>query len=76
MPIVFQDMFHFIFNIHSYSTRQSNSLHIPRYRTTRCKFSIRFHGPIVWNKIPTNLQQIKSLYLFKKKLKRYLIEST
>ena len=75
MPTAFQDMFLHIFNVHSYITRQANSLYIPRYRTTRCKFAIKCHGPIVWNTIPNYLQTISSLYLFKRKLKMYLIGS-
>ena len=75
IPVAFQDMFLHIFNVHSYITRQANSLYIPRYRTTRCKFAIKCHGPIVWNTIPNYLQTISSLYLFKRKLKMYLIGS-
>ena len=75
MPPIFQNMFHHVFNLHRYPTRQSQNLYTPRYRTTRSKFAIKFHGSIVWNTIPPNIQMVQSLFMFKRKLKHYLIES-
>ena len=75
MPPIFQNIFTHVFNIHNYSTRQSTKLYIPRYRITRCKFAIKYHGSILWNEIPPNIQMVQSLSMFKRKLKYYLIES-
>ena len=68
MPNIFQNCFHFNFDVHHYSTRYREDLHIPRYRTNICKFAIKYHGPIVWNNIPQDLRKVPCLSLFKKKL--------
>ena len=73
MPLILHNLFQFTSDIHSYSTRQSSNLYIPRSRTNLCNFSIKYHGALVWNNIPYNIRCSPSLHIFKSKLKPYLI---
>ena len=74
LPNIFNDFFHFVRTIHHYPTRQKENLFIPKYRTTRCKFAIKFHGSIIWNRLPLDLRSLPSLHLFKRKLRDYLLQ--
>ena len=73
MLLILQNFFQFTSDIHRYSTRQSSNLYVPRSRTNLCNFSIKYHGALVWNSIPQNIRCSPSLYVFKSKLKTYLI---
>ena len=74
MPIVLRSLFTVVSNIHNYNTRQLMSFYIFKVRTNLGNFSIKYHGPIIWNSIPPYIQNSTSIYLFKKKLKQYLLE--
>jgi len=40
------------FFIHSFSTRQADSLHTPKFFITKCQRSIKIFGTKIWNNIP------------------------
>ena len=53
-------------------TRSVNSLHIKFKRTNYGRFSVKCRGAIIWNSLPSSLKEIKSLQLFKTKLKHFV----
>ena len=61
-------------NIHSYATRNAANFHMPKVRTSLLHKSIIYQGPVVWNSIPDEIRNSKSLNLFKIKLKNYFIQ--
>ena len=57
-------------------TTRSNSKYIPpSYRATVCQQSIKFLGPKIWNKLPTIIEESKSLRSFAGKAKAHLISN-
>lgn len=63
-------------DIHNLNTRNSSNLH-----TNICKSKLAFRspqniGPLVFNKLPNNIKNCKSLKQFKHMLKTFLIERT
>ena len=70
MPPSFSDYLSENNTIHSYNTRSANKVHIKYERTNYRRFSVRYRGAIIWNSLPNSLKEIKSLQLFKRKLKK------
>ena len=62
--------------VHSYTTRQSNNLYSPMYRTTRGQYSVKYHGALAWNKNLYLLSDSMSLSLYKMRLKSTLISKS
>ena len=60
---------------HNVNTR-SRELAVPTFqRLSKTQNSISFRGPHLWNQLPVELRNIKSLSLFKSKLKNHIIDS-
>ena len=59
-------------DIHSYSTRQTNNLHIPNFKTKSGQQTIQYKGSKIWNSLPTDIQNQHKLHLFKKQVKKHL----
>ena len=53
VPLLFQDMFQYVRNVHGYGTRQSDHLYTPIVKTNLGKCSLRYKGPVIWNSILT-----------------------
>ena len=53
----------------SCNLRRSNDFSLARYHSELGRNSLRHRGPIVWNSIPKFIRNVKSLQLFKEKLK-------
>ena len=73
LPLSFTNIFTYNRNIHTYPTRQSSDLHLTNPKTILALKSIRHHGPDIWNKLPSNIQQSTSLLSFKALMKKYLL---
>ena len=56
-------------SFHSYLTRRSNDLHLPRVRTNWGKQTFIYQTSKDWNSLDNDFKNIKSLSLFKAKLK-------
>ena len=57
---------------HAYPTR-SNSEYTSTYpRTNTRKFSIKYQGPLLWNKLPGSLKTAKSLPHFKQLVRAHV----
>lgn len=58
--------------LHSHLTRTSSALHLPKFRTCRGQFSIRFRGAKLWNDFFHQTKTCISINCYKKCLKKYL----
>ena len=56
-------------SFHSYLTRRSNDLHLPRVRTNWGKQTFIYQTSKDWNNLDDDIKNIKSLSLYKAKLK-------
>jgi len=74
LPKSFCEYFRFRTDIHNYSTRISlNKLYIPRVRTTCRKNMLTVQGPLLWNQLPPIIKSCKSIHMFKKHSKQFLM---
>ena len=67
-----KNFFQFNSQVHNVNTRQANKLHLPKFRTEHCKFSIRYRGAVLWNDCGIVAESI-SLLMFKKRLRTSLM---
>ena len=56
-------------SFHTYLTRRSNDLHLPRMRTNWGKQTFIYQASKDWNHLDDDIKNIKSLSLFKAKVK-------
>lgn len=61
---------------HKYFTRNKNKLELPMPRTNYGKNNIRFGGAKLHNNLPNDVKTSKSLKVFKRRLKQYILEMT
>ena len=73
LPDCLNNFFQLNSEIHSRQTRQSNNLHLPLFKNSTCKQSIKLVGVKLWNEIPNENKQSKNLAQFKKRLKQLLL---
>ena len=61
---------------HNVNTRNNNlnTASSTFHRLSTCQQAVSFRGPQIWNSLPSDLRSIKSLPLFKKKLKLYFLQ--
>lgn len=60
---------------HDHRTRNRTLLPLPVHRLTKFRHSITYLAPAVWNSIPHQIQEEPSLALFKKKLKKHILNT-
>ena len=53
VPLLFQDLFQYVRNIHLYGTRQFDQVYTPKVKTNHEKCSLRYKGSVVSNSILT-----------------------
>ena len=58
-----------------YNTRNSSNLYSRRQRLNVTQQSIYFKGPGLWNSIPIDIRDSRSLGVFKRKYRKFLIDS-
>ena len=56
-------------------TRQENDLYIPQTRTVVGERQDLVRGPKLWNKLPVEIKNTASIAVFKKSLKKYLLQN-
>ena len=72
LPNVFLALFQRNEQVHTFSTRNSKSLHYPYFSKTVTQQSIMCSGVKIWNSIPFTVRNMQSQSAFKNNLKRYL----
>ena len=72
----FSEKFEYISKTQPYLTRQAqdNKLHIPEYRTNLYSKSLSVRGAQIWNSLPNNVRECKTLTEFKSAAKMYICE--
>ena len=73
LPSKFQALFTFSYNGHNYNTRTSTNIHLPTHRTRLFQHTIRYTGAKNGNTLPQLIRHSPSLGLFKRNIKRYLL---
>jgi len=78
IPFNFKQFFTTTSSVHTKNTRSTSNYslnyYIPRFGTNKLQQSFRYQGVKVWNSIPNHFKQKMTFSLFKKKLKKYLID--
>jgi len=60
--------------LHTYNTRNKNNPIVPRHKTELGKKCLSHMGPIIWNTVPNNIKEKKTLNSFKSLLKINLLK--
>ncbi|KAJ8027459.1 hypothetical protein HOLleu_32608 [Holothuria leucospilota] len=68
-PLIFKDYFHFRADYHSHDTRYSRDLSTPLCRLHSSHCNVRYLGVKLWNSLPEDVKDSRSIYTFKRKLK-------
>ena len=75
LPITFNKFFQLNKELHEYNTRGSKKFHMKHGRTNYKKYTTRNKGCHIWNKLPIEILQSKTLQIFKNKLKKYYLNT-
>ena len=59
--------------VHKYNTRFAHHYRTVKHKSNIVKYSIKVIGPKIWKDIPLELQNSKSLNIFKKSMKLLLL---
>ena len=73
LPTPVMHMFITNADIHLHNTRNVNNPHIQSRRTKIAQKSLRHMGPIIWYKIPNDIRESRTIYLFTRKLKHNMV---
>ena len=73
LPPIFNNLFTYNRNIHSYPTRTCNNIHLRNPKLLLAHKSLRHHGPDVWNTLPNFIKETPFLNFFKRLMKTILL---
>ena len=73
LPPVFSNFFSYNRSLPSYPTRSRNNIHLNNKKILLAHKSLRHHGPDNWNSLPYDAKEITLLYLFKRRMKKLLL---
>ena len=73
--IQFQNYFHHHNSLHTHNTRNDNNLYTHRVRTKYGESTLKYTGTQLWNSLARDIQQSKSIFVFKRSLKDKYINS-
>ena len=73
LPNIFSSYFVPNYDIHAHNTRSKNLIHVRQYNKNLGQRNFNFLGGTLWNTISENLREINSGYLFRNKVKEYLL---
>ena len=71
-PSYLANMFQKRSQVHSYNTRNTNDLNLPKCRTALAQKSFQYRGADTWNSLPRELRNPFSLSVFKRSLRSHL----
>jgi len=75
VPKLFHDYFISVKNIHKRMTRQVSNLHIRKFRIHIRYSAIKIHGAKIWNALPNEVREARSLNIFKSRLRNHLLNT-
>ena len=61
--------------MHGRELRNADDLYIPLTRLDIRRFSIRLHGPHIWNSYSPLIRNSESVNIFKRRLRSFIIDS-
>ena len=70
---ILKDSLQLTSNIHNHDIRHINKILPEHYNLTRTKFSIKHIGTDLFNKLPSEISNLPSLFKFKSKIKTYYV---
>jgi hypothetical protein len=73
LPPSFCNYFMLNSDVHDHYTRKSSDIHSLESRTSIRQYNVRLYGIKIWNSIPTDIKQSKSIHIFKRKYKYFLL---
>ncbi len=59
--------------IHNHNTRNSHSLHRPRYKLATGETTFKYHGTQLWLSLDISVKQVLNLECFKRRLRKNLM---
>ena len=62
-------------DIHNYNTRGADKFNIPKYNKSKSQCNIDFSGTKIWNSLPVNIKNSKTISEFSKEIKNLLISA-
>ena len=57
---------------HNYNTRRKSNIRLPKPKTEQLKRTVSYSAAQIWNSLPTDVRQCKSLSSFKLSVKHFL----
>ena len=75
LPHLFESIFVFNLNVHSYETRQSRKLHVPKGNISLLYRTIKHKGTYLWNFVYDKISYSCGISFYKKCLKTFLLEN-
>ena len=75
LPAIFDNFFVKKTFIHAHHTRKADDYGLIHCRLNTRQFSAKSSGAKIWNSIPSEIRNSKSLEIFKKKIKNHLLGS-
>ena len=73
LPSAFSNYFSLNNAIHKHYTRSSEKFHMKYTRTNYGRFSIKYKGLMIWNSLPDVSKIMKSLQMFRKEFKTFVL---
>ena len=75
LPVSFKNYFNRRSDVHDYPTRQLNDFNLTNNKKSLSDRGIRSSGPILWNSLPENIKDSKSVKHFRNQLKQNIIQN-
>ena len=75
LPVAFKEYFRKRSDIHDYPTRHVNDLDVTNNKKSFSDHSIRACGPTLWNSLPAEIKNSKSVNHFRNQYKHKLIQN-
>ena len=73
LPSYFTNYYKLNEKLHSYNTRTASNIYIDYKRKNYGKFSLKFRGARIWNKLHKDLKIFKLYTLFKKSIRVFVL---
>ena len=74
LPDLFDNVFHYVSQVHAHFTRNSLGLFVPFSRTSRGQKVISYTGPCIWNVLSAKLDTDCAIGTFKKSLRTFCLK--
>ena len=73
-PDIMSSTLRYVSDVHSYNTRQSSDIYIPKPRTNFKKQTVYYQAAILWNSLPHNIRNSNSINVFKRLVFKLILD--